>query len=91
MGATFHNEWLLPRLTHKITAIGIVGVIGVVLVGAVHLYGETAMAAYRDAAVSRSSGPRPNDSLRPSIANLNIAGGGAFDFLISTPSIGPAT
>jgi hypothetical protein len=35
-------------------------------------------------------GPRPNDSLRSSIANLNFAGGGAFDFLISTRSIGPA-
>jgi methyl-accepting chemotaxis protein len=38
------------RLTHKITAIGIIGVAGVVLVGAMHMYGETAIAVYRDAA-----------------------------------------
>jgi methyl-accepting chemotaxis protein len=38
------------RLTHKITAIGVVGVIGVVLIGGIHLYGENAMAVYRDAA-----------------------------------------
>jgi methyl-accepting chemotaxis protein len=38
------------RLTHKITAIGIVGVIGVALIGGIHLYGENAMAVYRDAA-----------------------------------------
>ena len=38
------------RLTHKITAIGIVGVIGVVLIGGIHLYGERAMGVYRDAA-----------------------------------------
>jgi len=38
------------RLTHKITAIGIVGVAGVVLVGGMHLYGEAAMASYLDAA-----------------------------------------
>src|SRR5450631_1974552 len=38
------------RLTHKITAIGIIGVIGVVLIGGIHLYGEKAMAVYRDAA-----------------------------------------
>jgi methyl-accepting chemotaxis protein len=38
------------RLTHKITAIGIVGVLGVVLVGGMHMYGEAAMAPYRDAA-----------------------------------------
>jgi methyl-accepting chemotaxis protein len=38
------------RLTHKIAAIGGIGVIGVVLVGGIHLYGEAAMAAYRDAA-----------------------------------------
>jgi methyl-accepting chemotaxis protein len=35
------------RLTHKITAIGVVGVI---LIGGIHLYGEAATAAYRDAA-----------------------------------------
>lgn len=38
------------RLTHKITAIGVIGVIGVVLIGGMHLYGENAMAVYRDAA-----------------------------------------
>jgi methyl-accepting chemotaxis protein len=38
------------RLTHKITAIGVIGVIGVVLIGGIHLYGEKAMAVYRDAA-----------------------------------------
>ena len=37
------------RLTHKITAIGVIGVIGVVLIGSIHLYGEKAMAVYRDA------------------------------------------
>ncbi len=38
------------RLTHKITAIGIIGVAGVVLVGGMHMYGESAIAVYRDAA-----------------------------------------
>jgi methyl-accepting chemotaxis protein len=38
------------RLTHKITAIGVIGVIGVVLLGGIHLYGETALAVYRSAA-----------------------------------------
>jgi methyl-accepting chemotaxis protein len=38
------------RLTHKITAIGVIGVIGVVLIGGIHLYGEKAIAVYRDAA-----------------------------------------
>ena len=38
------------RFTHKITAIGVIGVIGVVLIGGIHLYGENAMAVYRDAA-----------------------------------------
>ncbi|GMO93873.1 methyl-accepting chemotaxis protein [Bradyrhizobium sp. TM239] len=38
------------RLTHKITAIGVIGVIGVVLIGGIHLYGENAMAFYRGAA-----------------------------------------
>ena len=38
------------RLTHKITAIGAIGVVGVVLIGGMHLYGERAMAVYRDAA-----------------------------------------
>ncbi|WP_128923653.1 methyl-accepting chemotaxis protein [Bradyrhizobium guangxiense] len=38
------------RLTHKITAIGVIGVVGVVLIGGIHLYGEKAMAVYRNAA-----------------------------------------
>ncbi|SFK30224.1 HAMP domain-containing methyl-accepting chemotaxis protein [Bradyrhizobium sp. Gha] len=38
------------RLTHKITAIGVIGVVGVVLIGGIHLYGERAMGVYRDAA-----------------------------------------
>ncbi|MGZ5874120.1 MAG: methyl-accepting chemotaxis protein [Bradyrhizobium sp.] len=38
------------RLTHKITAIGIVGVAGVILVGGIHIYGESEMASYREAA-----------------------------------------
>ena len=38
------------RLTHKITAIGIIGVVGVVLIGGIHLYGEKAVSVYRDAA-----------------------------------------
>ncbi|WFU42681.1 methyl-accepting chemotaxis protein [Bradyrhizobium sp. CB82] len=40
------------RLAHKITAIGIIGVVGVALIGGIHLYGEKAMAVYRDAAES---------------------------------------
>ena len=38
------------RLTHKITAIGIIGLVGVALVGGIHLYGENAVAVYRSAA-----------------------------------------
>ena len=38
------------RLTHKIAAIGITGVIGVLMVGGLHAYGESAMATYRSAA-----------------------------------------
>jgi methyl-accepting chemotaxis protein len=38
------------RLTHKIAAIGVVGVAGVILVGGIHMYGESAVAAYQDAA-----------------------------------------
>jgi methyl-accepting chemotaxis protein len=38
------------RLTHKITAIGIIGVAGVMLVGGMHMYGESALAVYRGAA-----------------------------------------
>lgn len=43
-------RFLSLRLTHKITAIGVIGVIGVVLIGGIHLYGENAMAVYRNAA-----------------------------------------
>src|ERR1700738_1656066 len=43
------------RLTHKITAIGIIGLIGGVLVGGIHLYGEKAVAVYRSAAESARS------------------------------------
>jgi methyl-accepting chemotaxis protein len=38
------------RLTHKILAIGVVGLLGVLLVGGIHFYGESAVAAYRLAA-----------------------------------------
>ena len=38
------------RLTHKITAIGITGVLGVIMVGGIHMYGEGAIAVYRSAA-----------------------------------------
>ncbi len=38
------------RLTHKIAAIGIVGVAGVFVVGGMHMYAESTMAAYRTAA-----------------------------------------
>jgi methyl-accepting chemotaxis protein len=38
------------RLTHKIAAISVIGVVGVLLVGGIHLYGEAAVAVYRDAA-----------------------------------------
>ncbi|MET3906255.1 methyl-accepting chemotaxis protein [Bradyrhizobium sp. S3.3.6] len=41
---------LALRLTHKITAIGVIGVVGVVLIGGIHLYGERAMGLSRDAA-----------------------------------------
>ncbi|SDO86228.1 methyl-accepting chemotaxis protein [Afipia sp. GAS231] len=43
------------RLTHKITAIGVIGLMGVVLVGGIHLYGENAVAGYRSAAESARS------------------------------------
>ena len=43
------------RLTHKITAIGVIGLMGVVLVGGIHLYGENAVAVYRSAAESARS------------------------------------
>src|SRR6266852_3611580 len=48
---SFLNGFSL-RLAHKITAIGIVGVAGVILVGGMHMYGESATAVYRDAAES---------------------------------------
>ncbi len=38
------------RLTQKILAIGVVGLIGVVLIGGIHLYGEHAIDAHRIAA-----------------------------------------
>jgi methyl-accepting chemotaxis protein len=38
------------RLTHKILAIGIVGVAGVVLVGGMHMYADSEMTSYRQAA-----------------------------------------
>jgi methyl-accepting chemotaxis protein len=38
------------RLTHKIAAIGIIGVAGIILVGGMHMYGESALAVYRNAA-----------------------------------------
>lgn len=38
------------RLTHKITAIGIIGVTGVILTGGIHFYGEFATSVYRAAA-----------------------------------------
>jgi methyl-accepting chemotaxis protein len=40
------------RLTHKIAAIGVIGVAGVILVGGMHMYGESALTVYRDAAES---------------------------------------
>jgi methyl-accepting chemotaxis protein len=43
------------RLTHKITAIGLIGLMGVVLVGGIHLYGENAVAVYRSAAENARS------------------------------------
>jgi methyl-accepting chemotaxis protein len=38
------------RLTHKIVAIGVAGIAGVILVGGMHVYGESEMAVYRDTA-----------------------------------------
>ncbi|MGX4773908.1 methyl-accepting chemotaxis protein [Bradyrhizobium guangdongense] len=35
------------RLTHKITAIGVIGLAGVLLIGGIHLYGERAMGLSR--------------------------------------------
>ncbi len=48
---SFLNGFSL-RLTHKITAIGIVGVTGVILVGGMHMRGESATALYSHAAES---------------------------------------
>jgi methyl-accepting chemotaxis protein len=39
-----------PRLTHKIGAIGIVGVAGVIVVGGMHMYGESEIALYLETA-----------------------------------------
>src|SRR2546423_4919780 len=55
MNRISHNRYckmrlLSLRLTHKITAIGVIGVIGVVLIGGIHFYGERAMGISRDAA-----------------------------------------
>jgi methyl-accepting chemotaxis protein len=38
------------RLTHKITAIGVIGAVGVILIGGIHFYGESAIAVHREAA-----------------------------------------
>src|SRR5689334_5837601 len=38
------------RLTHKILAIGVVGLLGVILVGGIHFYGENILDSYRAAA-----------------------------------------
>ena len=38
------------RLTQKITMIGVIGVAGVVLIGGIHLYGESVIGVYRKAA-----------------------------------------
>ena len=43
------------RLTHKIAAIGIAGVLGVVLVGGIHFYGESVQASFRNTATSARS------------------------------------
>jgi methyl-accepting chemotaxis protein len=51
------------RLTHKISAIGIVGVIGVILVGGIHMYGESAMSGYREAAEHARSISELNDKI----------------------------
>jgi len=40
------------RLSHKITAIGVIGVVGVVLVGGIHFYSEAAQATLRNAATT---------------------------------------
>jgi hypothetical protein len=69
------------RLTHEMTAIGEGG-----RRTSIHDVEQLINEAWP---VSRSSGPRLHDSLRSSIANLN-AGGGAFDFRISTRNTGPA-
>jgi methyl-accepting chemotaxis protein len=51
------------RLTHKIAAIGIVGVLGVILVGGIHLYGEAATSGYRTAAEEARSIAELNDRI----------------------------
>src|ERR1700722_3603522 len=51
------------RLTHKISAIGIVGVLGVVLVGGIHMYGEAATSGYRAAAEQARSIAELNDKI----------------------------
>src|SRR5258708_4176196 len=51
------------RLTHKITAIGVIGLMGIVLVGGIHLYGENAGAGDRSAAESARSGTELNPQI----------------------------
>jgi methyl-accepting chemotaxis protein len=38
------------RLTHKIAAIGVIGVAGIILLGGINMYGESMLAVYRNAA-----------------------------------------
>jgi methyl-accepting chemotaxis protein len=47
--ASTPGNWTI-RLSHKISAIGITGVLGVVLIGGIYLYREAAMTPSRDAA-----------------------------------------
>src|SRR5579872_566855 len=51
------------KLTHKITAIGILGVVGVILVGGMHMYGETEMTPYREAAEKARAISALNDKI----------------------------
>jgi methyl-accepting chemotaxis protein len=51
------------RLSHKIVAIGVIGVVGVILLGGMHIYGENAMSAYRDAAENARAASELNDKI----------------------------
>src|SRR4051812_31937641 len=51
------------RLTHKILAIGVIGVVGVILLGGLHIYGENAMSAYHSAAENARSVAELNDKI----------------------------